>query len=89
MTPEAISAIFTGLTALIAALAALLANRSKKIELDQRAMKKRLRYLERQMLALVAHTFTLEMEIVHRGGVVPPRPSVLDQFYEDEAEVKP
>lgn len=83
---EALTAIFTGLTGIIAALAALTANRSRRIAVDQRALRKRVRLLEKQIIALVEHTFTLELEIARRGGPIPERPSILEQLDDDGDE---
>lgn len=83
---EALTAIFTGLTGVIAALAALTANRSRRIAMDQRALRKRVRLLEKQIIALVEHTFTLELEIARHGGPIPERPSILEQLDDDGDE---
>lgn len=89
MTPELIAAIFTGLTGLIAAMAAFTANRSRRVATEQRALRKRVRLLERQVLALVEHTFTLELEIARHGGSVPDRPLILEQSLDDDADEPP
>lgn len=86
MTPEQVTAIFTGLTGLIAALAAFTASRSRKVAADQRTLRKRVRTLERQVLALVEHTFTLELEIARTGGRIPDRPGILEQLNEDDED---
>lgn len=86
MTPESVAAIFTGLTGLIAALAAFTASRSRRVAADQRALRKRVRLLERQVIALVEHTFTLELEIARTGGRIPDRPGILEQLNEDDDE---
>lgn len=80
MSPELIAAIFTGTTGLVAALAAFTASRSRQVAADQRILRLRVRLLERQVVALVEHTFTLELEIAQRGGRVPERPPVLEQL---------
>lgn len=84
MSPELIAAIFTGLTGLIAALAAFTASRSRRVAADQRVLRKRVRLLERQLVALVQHTFTLELEIAKHGGQVPERPAILEQADDDD-----
>lgn len=89
MSPEALTAIFTGLTGMIAALAAFTANRSRRVAADQRVLRKRVRLLERQVIALVEHIFTLEVEIARRGGQVPERPSILEQPDDDEDDEGP
>lgn len=83
MSAEAIAAIFTGLTGLIAALSAFVANRSRRVAQDQRALRRRVRLLEKQVIALVEHTFTLELEVARAGGVVPERPLILEQLDAD------
>lgn len=89
MTPEAIAAIFTGLTGVIAALAAFTANRSRRIAADQRALRKRVRLLERQVIALAEHTFVLELEVARNGGRVPERPALLEDLDDDDDEDEP
>lgn len=84
MSSEVIAAIFTGLTGLVAALAAFTAARSRRVALDQRAVRRRVRLLERQVLSLVEHTFALELEIARRGGRVPDRPLILEQLNVDD-----
>lgn len=86
MSPEGIAAIFTGLTGLIAALAAFTANRSRRVAADQRSLRKRVRLLEKQVVALVEHTFVLELEIAARGGRVPERPPILEQLADDDED---
>lgn len=83
MSPELIAAIFTGLTALIAALSTFTANRSRRVETDQKGLKRRVRKLERQVVALVQHTFTLELEIARTGGHIPERPILLEMLDHD------
>jgi len=89
MSAEAIAAIFTGLTGLIAALAAYTANRSRRVGLEQKVLRKRVRSLERQVLALAEHTFTLELEIARNGGRVPDRPLILEQMDADADDEDP
>lgn len=86
MTPEAIAAIFTGLTGLIAALAAFTATRSRRLTQDQRVLRRRVRLLERQTLVLVEHVFRLELEVARNGGKVPERPLILEQLDADELD---
>jgi hypothetical protein len=83
VSSEAITAIFTGLTGLIAALAAFMATRNRRITMDQGILRRRVRQLERQVLALSAHTFALELEIARHGGRVPDRPLILEQLHAD------
>jgi hypothetical protein len=86
VTPELIAAVFTGLTGFIAALAAFTANRSRRVAADQRTLRKRVRILEKQVLALVEHTFVLELEIARTGGRVPDRPPVLESLNDDDED---
>lgn len=80
MSPESIAAIFTGITGLVAGLSAFTASRSRRVETDQKRLRKRVRRLERQVLALVQHTFTLELEIARTGGHIPDRPMILEML---------
>lgn len=89
MDSATITAIFTGLTGLIAAMAAFVASRSRRITEERRDLRRRVRHLERQVLALAEHTFTLELEIARRGGQVPDRPIILEQLNADSDESPP
>lgn len=90
MSPETIAAIFTGLTGIVAALSAFTANRSRRVEGDQRRLRRRVRRLEKQVLALVQHTFVLELEIARTGGHIPDRPMILEMLeHDDEADEPP
>jgi hypothetical protein len=62
MTPEAIAAVLRGLTRLIGALAAFTARRNRRFAADQKVLRRCVRKLERQVVALVEHTFRLELE---------------------------
>jgi hypothetical protein len=84
MTPELIGAIFTGLTGVIAALAALLGSRQHRVQVDQRALRTRVRLLERRVIALTTYTFSLELEIAQNGGVPPTRPAILRELDDDD-----
>lgn len=89
MTAETVAALFTGLTGVIAALAAFTASRSRRVAADQRLLRKRVRLLERQLLALVEHIFVLEIEIARTGGKVPSRPTILEQLDEEDDDGEP
>jgi hypothetical protein len=86
VSPETVAALFTGLTGLVAGLSAFTASRSRKVEGDQRVLRKRVRRLERQVLALVQHVFTLELEIARTGGTIPDRPMILEMLDHDGPE---
>lgn len=81
---ELISAFFTGLIGLLTALAALLANRSRRIGEDSRAIKRGARTLQRKFLAAMEHIFTLEQELVDARRPVPPRPEILEAEDDDD-----
>lgn len=89
MSSDTIAAILTGLTGLIAALATFTASRQRRVTADQRALKRRVRQLERQLVVLVEHTFTLEMEVARHGGRVPARPSILEELDADADDEDP
>ena len=84
MSPELIAAYFTGITGIIAAVSAFTAARSRKVAEEQRKLRKRVRDLENGLVALMSHTFTLELSIARAGGHVPPRPPILEKLAEDE-----
>lgn len=84
MSVELVSAIFTGLTGLLAAVAAVLANRSRRVTEDSRTIRKQARQLQRKLLAALSHIFTLETELAERGLAVPPRPDVLESDDDDD-----
>jgi len=83
MSVEVISAVFTGLTGLLAGLAAVLATRSRRVSEDSRSVRRGYRELQRKFVAAVAHIFTLETELAQRGLRVPERPEILEKD-EDE-----
>lgn len=83
MSVEMISALFTGLTGLLAALAAVLANRSRRVSEDSRSIRKQARDLQRRYIAAIGHIFALETELARRGLSVPPRPEILESDDDD------
>lgn len=84
MSVEMISAIFTGLTGLLAAVAAVLANRSRRVSEDSRAVRRGARELQRKFLAAIQHIFALETELARRGLPVPARPEILEKDDDDD-----
>jgi hypothetical protein len=86
MTPEAIGAIFAGLTGLIAALAGFTASRGRRITTEQKVTRRRVRKLERAVLAWTEYTFKLELEIARLGGNVPDRPAALLNLFDEDDE---
>lgn len=85
MTPELITALFTGVVGVIAAVSAFTANRSRRVEIEHRLLKGRVRKLEQQVLAMDEHVHTLERSIVQLGGKPPARPEVMENPLPDEA----
>lgn len=79
MTPELITALFTGAVGVVGALSAFTANRSKQIAIDQKTLRSRVRALERQNIALLRHVHRLEVALAGLGADVPDRPSELDE----------
>ncbi|MGH3915129.1 MAG: hypothetical protein ACRDTC_17230 [Pseudonocardiaceae bacterium] len=81
VSPETIAALFTGLTGLVAALAAYAANRGRRTAADLVILRRRVRRLELLSAAAVGHIFQLELILASHGFQVPPRPPSLEQFY--------
>lgn len=84
MSVEIVSAMFTGLTGLLAAIAALLANRSRRVTEDSRLLRRQVRQLQRKVLAALQHIFALEHELAERGIRIPARPEILEADDEDD-----
>lgn len=78
MSVELISAIFTGLTGLLAGLAAVLAQRARRVGEDGRYWRREARELHRWKLAALGHMNKLEEILVRAGRPVPKRPPVLE-----------
>lgn len=78
MSVEVISAMFTGLTGLLAAVAAVLAGRSRRVAEDGRFYRKLAREAERKFQAALRHIYLLEEELIHARRPVPPRPEILE-----------
>lgn len=79
-----ISAIFTGLTGLLAGLAAVLATRQRRISEDSRLVRRQARDLQRKYLAAAQHIFALESELAIRGIPVLDRPEILERDDDDD-----
>jgi hypothetical protein len=84
MSVEMISAVFTGLIGLLTALAALLANRSRRVSEDSRTIRKQARELQKKFVAAMGHIFVLETTLASRGVAPPERPKILEQDDEDD-----
>jgi hypothetical protein len=82
MSVELISAIFTGLTGLLAGLAAVLAQRSRRVTEDSRAVRRGYRQLQKRFLAAMDHIFVLEQLVP--AGRRPPRPEILEADEDDD-----
>lgn len=84
-----ISAVFTGLTGILAVVAGILANRSRRRGEDSRAIRKLYRDLQRKFLAAMEHIFLLEQELVEARRPVPDRPQILEQDDDDDGPTPP
>lgn len=84
LSVELISAVFTGLTGLLAATAAVLANRSRRVGEDSRAVRRQARLLQKKLLAALQHIFSLEHELAERGITPPARPEILEMDDDDD-----
>lgn len=80
------AALTTGLTGVIAALSAFLANRSKTTAANQKLMRSRIRKLEKQNVDLISHVYRLEIELAKHGATLPPRPPSVDEPFPGEVE---
>lgn len=81
---EMISAVFTGLTTLLAAVAAVLANRSRRSGEDSRFYRQLARVAQKKLLAALAHMDLLETRLAGAGRPVPERPKILEQDDDDD-----
>jgi hypothetical protein len=84
LSVELISATFTGLTGLLAAVAAVLAGRSRRVAEDGRFYRRLAREAQRKFLAALAHINLLEEELVQARHPVPPRPEILEADEDDD-----
>ncbi len=87
MSPELLGSIFTGLTGLLAALAAFTATRNRRITEDRKALKKQARTYQRRLLSALDHIFDLEQLLARRGIQVPARPEILEMDDDDDEPV--
>ncbi len=84
ISPELIGSAFTGLTGLLAALAAFTATRSRRVQEDRKAVRKQARLLQRKLIAALDHMFDLETLLAQRGIPVPTRPEILEVDDDDD-----
>jgi hypothetical protein len=84
LSVELISAVFTGLTGLLAATAAVLAGRSRRVAEDGRFYRRLARETHRKFRAALAHIYLLEEELIHARRPVPPRPEILEADEDDD-----
>lgn len=84
MSPELIGSLFTGLTGLLAGLAAFTATRNRRITEDRKALKRQARTLQRRVIAALDHIFDLEQLLARRGLAIPDRPAILEMDDDDD-----
>jgi hypothetical protein len=84
VSPELIGSLFTGLTGLLAGLAAFTATRSRRVAEDRKALRRRNRFLQRFATAALDHIFDLERLLSGRGLPVPARPAILEMDDDDD-----
>ena len=84
MSVEMISAVFTGLSGLLAALSLLLANRSRRVGEDSRVYRRLVRSTQKKLVAALLHMNLLEQRLADAGRPVPDRPDILEQDDDDE-----
>ena len=89
MSVEMISAFFTGLIGLLTALAALLANRSRRVSEDSRSNRRLARDLQDKLNAALRHIYLLEARLANRGVSVPKRPKILESDDDDDGPTPP
>ena len=84
MSVEMISAASTGLIGLLTALAALMANRSRRVSEDSRSNRRLARELQKKFTAALRHINLLEERLARRGLSVPKRPEILEKDDDDD-----
>lgn len=84
-----ISAVFTGLTGLLAAIAAVLANRTRRASEDGRYYRRQARELQRKLLAALGHINLLEEHLINARRPVPDRPEILERDDDDDGTAQP
>lgn len=89
LDPTVIGAVFTGLTGLIAGLAAFTASRQRRVTEDQRVLRRQVRTLQKQLVATVEHIFALELSMAQHGLPVPDRPKILESHADDDDTPEP
>jgi hypothetical protein len=89
MSVEMITAIFTGLTGLLAAVAAVLANRTRRVGEDTKFYRRQARQWHRKFLAALGHINTLEELLVQARRPIPARPEILESDDDDDGTPQP
>lgn len=84
ISPEIVGSLFTGLTGLLAALAAFTATRNRRITEDRKTLKRQARLLQRKVVAALDHIFDLEAALARRGLPIPERPAILEMDDDDD-----
>lgn len=82
MDPNALTAVFAGLAALMTAAGGLAATRARAAGVTRREFRR----LERAYLAALGHMFRVEQELAAAGRPVPPRPPGLDFDGDDQTD---
>lgn len=84
-----ITAVFTGLTGLLAAVAAVLANRTRRVGEDTKFYRRQARDLQRKLLSALAHINLLEEQLILARRPLPERPAILEKDDDDDGSPQP
>jgi hypothetical protein len=84
LSVELITALGTGLSTVLGAVAVLLANRSRRVAEDGRFYRRQARELHRKFLAALEHINTLEEMLINARRPVPARPEILERDDDDD-----
>jgi len=86
---ELITAIFTGLTGLLAVIATVLANRSRRVGEDTRYYRRQARDLHSWKLAAISYINLLEEQLTLARRPLPARPEILEKDDDDDGTPQP
>lgn len=89
MSPEAISAILTGLVAVIGAIGTVMSIRTRRVERNQREDRAELRRLHRQLLLAERYIARLARQLARHDLPVPDPPEGFGDDTEDELDPQP
>lgn len=84
-----ITALGTGLSTVLGAVAVLLANRSRRVAEDGRYYRRQARELHRKFLVALGHINTLEEMLINARRPVPARPDLLERDDDDDGTPQP